>query len=144
MSTKTVYKEKSLGLITLLKFLKSLFVSLITTFSCIILFAFIIKWAGLDDDVIAPVNLIIKALSVLFGVLILNKKSSKKLINGLVFAILYTFVSFVIFTCLTGKMILGLGLVADFGYNVTIGIIASFLSAIGKWLEMSQGIKIFK
>ena len=132
MSVKTKTREPSVGSLTLFKIFKGLLVSLITTFACIILFAFIIKWASLSDEIITPVNLGIKAISVLFGVLIVNKNSGKKLINGALFAIIYTIVSFVIFSLLNGALVLGLGLVADFAFNVIIGIISSFLSAIGK------------
>ncbi len=132
MSTKTKTRETSQGTLTILKVIRSLFVSLIITFASIILFAFIIKWANLKDGIIAPVNLVIKALSVLFGVLLLNKNSSKKLINGIIFAILYTIISFVVFSLLAGTLVLGLGLVADFGFNIIVGVVASFLSALGK------------
>ena len=67
MKTKTQTKTKSEGLVKVLKYIKSLFVSLIITFGLIILFAFIIKWVDLPDAYITPVNLVIKALSVFFG-----------------------------------------------------------------------------
>jgi len=132
MSVKTKYKEKSEGMIIILKVIKSLFVSLIITFASIIAFAFVIKYFNLSDKIISPVNLGIKALSLLVGILVLNKQSSKKLINGIIFAIVYTLISFVIFSLLAGNFVLGLGLVLDFGFNIVVGIVASFLSALGK------------
>ena len=132
MGTKTAYKEKSSGVIAILKVIRSLFVSLIITFASIILFAFIIKWANLSDSIITPVNLAIKAVSILAGVLVLNKNSSKKLIYGVVFAICYTIVSFTIFSCLAGTLVLGFGLIADFGFNILVGVVASVLSALRK------------
>jgi len=132
MVSKTESKEKSVGVITILKVIKGLFVSLIITFASIILFAFTIKWANLNDNIISPVNLIIKAISVLAGVLVINKNSSKKLINAVVFASLYSIIAFTVFSLLAGNFVLGLGLIADFAFNIVVGIVASVLSIVGK------------
>ena len=110
-----------------LKYIKSIFVSLIITFACIILFAFIIKWASLSDKVIAPVNLVIKGISVFAGVLMLTKGGEKGLFKGLIFAVVYTLISFTIFSSLAGNFVLGLGIVADFGFNAVVGILSGIL-----------------
>ena len=132
MSIKAKYKEKTLGVVTLLKIMKGMFVSLIITFASIILFAFIIKWANLSDSIITPVNLVIKGVSILFGVLVVNKNSGKKLINGLVFSVLYSLVTFLVFSCLAGTLVIGFGLAVDFIFNCVVGAIASFLTALSK------------
>jgi len=51
MSSKTKYKEKSEGLLVILKIIKSLLVSLIITFVGVIAFAFVIKYFNLGDDI---------------------------------------------------------------------------------------------
>ncbi len=129
MKTKTQTKTKtnSQNTVAILKYLRSLFVSLIITFASIILFAFIIKWAGLDDNVISPVNLVIKGVSVLVGALILTKGASKGLINGIVFALVYTLVCFTIFSILAGTFALGLGLVSDFAFTAVCGGLAGII-----------------
>lgn len=124
MSTKTETKQKSESTILFLRVIKALFVALIITFASIILFAFIIKWAGLSDGVITPVNLVIKGLSVFLGVLTLTRKSSRGLIKGIVFAILYTIIAFVVFSCLAGTLILNLGILTDFAFNILVGAIS--------------------
>jgi len=132
MSSKTKYKEKSEGLLVILKIIKSLLVSLIITFVGVIAFAFVIKYFNLGDEIISPVNLVIKFFSLLAGVLILNKNSGKKLINGVLFSVVYTVVSFLIFSILAGTFVVGFGLVLDFIFNMIVGIVASFLSALRK------------
>lgn len=127
MSAKTERKERSDGVKSIFRYLKAILVSLIVTFACIILFAFIIKWASLGDEVISPVNLVIKALSVFLGVLIITKGRSKGILNGVMFALVYTFISFLVFSCLAGTFMIGLGLVADFGFNAVIGVISGIL-----------------
>ena len=127
MKTKTKTKIQSEGTIKILKFLKSLFVSLIITFAGIIIFAFIIKWADLPDGCITPVNLVIKGLSIFAGALVLTKGSTKGLVNGLIFGLIYTLISFVIFSILAGTFVLGLGIVADFAFAIVVGIISGII-----------------
>ena len=127
MKTKTEKKERSEGAIKILKYFKSLLISLIITFAAIIIFAFVIKWANLPDSVITPVNLVIKAVSVFFGAMILTKGSNKGLLNGLIFALVYTLMAFTIFSILAGEFSLGLGLVADFGFTAIVGVIGGII-----------------
>ena len=129
MGAKTERKEKTAGGIFVLKCIKALMVSLIITFACIIIFAFIIKWANLPDSVISPVNLAIKGISVFSGALILTKRSTKGIFKGFLFAIIYTLVAFTIFSSLAGEFVLGLGLISDFAFAGVVGAIAGILGA---------------
>ena len=126
---KTETKIRSEGTVRILKYIKSLFVALIITFACIIVFAFVIKLANLPDNVIAPVNLVIKALSVFIGTIILTKTGSRGLLNGILFALVYTLVCFVIFSILAGEFVLGLGIVSDFAFNALAGALGGILGA---------------
>ena len=130
MLVKSKHKDRNEGVIAILKVIKSLFISLIITFACIIVFAFIIKYFDLNDNIISPVNLVIKAISLIVGILFLNKNSSKNIIKGIIFAIIYTMISFLIFSLLAGELVLGFGLVSDFGFNIIVGIVACVLSAL--------------
>lgn len=124
---KTATKTRGEGAIKVLKFIKSLFISLIITFGLIILFAFIIKWVDLPDSYITPVNLVIKALSVFIGAMVLTRGGQKGLVNGLLFALVYTLVSFTIFSLLAKSFSLELGLVVDFGFNAVVGAIGGIV-----------------
>lgn len=125
--SKTERKEKTEGTKTILKFLKAMFVSLIITFAAIIIFAFVIKWTSLPDSIIAPVNLVIKGVSVFFGALIFSLHSSKGFTKGIMFGLIYTLVSFVIFSLLAKSFSLSLGLIADFGFSIVVGAIGGIL-----------------
>ena len=127
MKTKTKYKERSEGSVKIFQFIKALLVSLIITFACIILFAFIIKYASLSDKLITPVNLFIKGFAVLIGALILTKGASNGLIKGVLFAGVYTLLAFTIFSLLAGHFTLGIGLVADFAFSAVAGGIGGLL-----------------
>lgn len=125
--SKTAVKEKTEGTKTILKFLKGMFVSLIITFASIIVFAFVIKWTSLPDNIIPPVNLVIKGISVFFGALVFSAKTSKGLTKGMMFGLLYTLLSFVIFSILAKDFSLSLGLIADFGFNLVVGAIGGII-----------------
>lgn len=123
MKTETQKQNEGIIKQNIFRYLKALFVSLIITFACIILFAFIIKWASLPDKVISPVNMAIKAISVFFGAMVLTRNSTKGMLQGLLFAGIYTILAFTIFSILAQKLTLGLGLVADLAFAVVVGAI---------------------
>ncbi len=127
MKTETQKQNEGIIKQNIFRYLKALFVSLIITFACIILFAFIIKWASLPDKVISPVNMAIKAISVFFGAMVLTKNSTKGMLQGLLFAGLYTLLAFIIFSILAQKLTLGLGLVADLAFAVVVGAIGGMV-----------------
>lgn len=127
MKAKIEKKERSESIKLIFKYFKALLASLIITFSSIILFALIIKWASLSDNVIVPVNLVIKAVSVFVGALILTKAQTKGLLNGLIYGIVYTLISFTIFSALAGTFVIGLAILSDFAFNGVVGGIAGIL-----------------
>ena len=127
MKTETQKQNEGIIKQNIFRYLKALFVSLIITFACIILFAFIIKWASLPDKVISPVNMVIKAISVFFGAMVLTKNSTKGMLQGLLFAGLYTLLAFIIFSILAQKLTLGLGFVADLAFAVVVGAIGGMV-----------------
>ncbi len=123
MKTETQKQNEGIIKQNIFRYLKALFVSLIITFACIILFAFIIKWASLPDKVISPVNMAIKAISVFFGAMVLTRNSTKGMLQGLLFAGIYTILAFTIFSILAQKLTLGIGLIADLAFAVVVGAI---------------------
>ena len=125
--TQTQKKEKSLITANLLRYFKATLVSFILTFALIIIFAFVIKWASIDDKYITPVNMAIKAISIFIGSIVLTKNSSKGLIQGLIFAGIYTILAFSIFSILAGKLTLGLGLASDLAFGCVVGAIGGMI-----------------
>ena len=119
------YVEKNYGGIA--AFVKGLIVAFIITFSCIILFAFIIKLACLNDSIISPINLVIKALSVFVGSFVFVKKSNRGLIKGVLFATVYTLVAFIIFSILVGSFNFSFGLVLDLLFTSAVGGFAGII-----------------
>lgn len=129
MASKTQKKEFSIGGKLIFRYIKALMLSLIITFASIILFAFVIKWTNLNDSVISPVNLVIKAGSVFVGAFAFTKGQKNGLFKGFIFAVLYTLVAFVIFSSLIGDFVLGLGIVLDIAFTGIVGAIAGIVGA---------------
>ena len=127
MSTKTESKTVSVGGKIIFGYIKALMLSLIITFASIILFAFIIKWANLSDEIISPVNLVIKAISVFVGAFVFTRGQTKGIFKGFLFAVLYTLIAFVVFSSLAGGFVIGLGLIADLAFTGTVGAVAGIL-----------------
>lgn len=126
---KTETQKQNVGILkkNIFRYVKSIFISLIVTFACIILFAFVLKWANLPDKIINPVNMGIKALSVFLGALVLTKGSTRGMIQGLVFAGIYTLLAFTIFSLLAGEFTLGAGLASDIGFAVVVGAVGGMI-----------------
>lgn len=114
------------------QYLKALIVSLIITFACILIFALIIKFANLNDKFIVPVNLAIKALSIIIGTIIYTKYKTGGFKKGIIFAFSYITLAFVIFSALSGSFSLSLSLLLDYIFGIVIGIIVGVIRVNAK------------
>lgn len=126
MSNSSVKYENRLNLLSNL--FKGLIVSIIITFVCIIIFGFVIKWGSYPNSIITPVNLAIKGLSVIIGAFIYGRHASKGIIRGIIFGLAYTTLAFLIFSLLSGSMLLSTGILLDYAFTITASIIATIIS----------------
>lgn len=110
-----------------LTFVKAAVVSVIITLALILAFAFVLKLTALSDSVITPVNLVIKAFSVVIGTLILTKNRQKGLIKGLGLGAAFTVLSFAIFSILNGAFVFNFGLFTDLAFNCVVGAITGVI-----------------
>ena len=94
-------------------FLKGLIVASLLSLGLIVLFAFCLKWFSLSDNVILPITLLIKMISVVIGSLIAVKGDSKGLLKGVLFGLIYILFAFVIFSFLAGTFNIGLSFLLD-------------------------------
>lgn len=109
------------------QFVKALIISLLVTFLCIIIFALIIKFASISDKAIVPVNLVIKALSIIVGTIILTKSRSGGLKKGAAFAFAYISLAFVIFSALSGSFNFNLSLLLDYVFGIVVGVVTGVI-----------------
>ena len=86
--------------------IKGSLVSLCISLVGILVFAFILKFTNIPESVIAPVNQVIKGLSVFIGVFIGLKKSKEMgLVSGLLIGLVYTILAFFVFSILAGSFV---------------------------------------
>lgn len=106
--------------------LRSTIISVIISLLCVLVFALIVNLADVGENVIAPVNTIIKILSVFFGCAIGFKDKSKGAIKGALSGLLYTLLSILIFGIISHSVKISALNLMDVG----IGIIAGTISGI--------------
>ena len=114
-------KTKKLNQNLFFSFGIGLFVSIIISFGLVILFAFSIKWFSLSENLILPVNMVIKAVSVLFGALVAVRGETKGLVKGAAFGLVYILAAFLCFSFLAKTFELTTGFFLDIICAVLIG-----------------------
>ena len=82
--------------------LKTVLFATLISLGFFLIFAIILRFASVPNDVILPVNIAIKILSVFIGVLISFKNAQTGLLKGAISGLLYMLFTFLIFSALTG------------------------------------------
>lgn len=110
---------------------KGTIISLCVVMVAILLFAFVVKWASLGENVIEPVNQIIKIVAIFFGVLTAIKKNSTKYFyKGMLVGALFSILSFLLFSTLNGAFIFDISIIWDIVFATAIGLISSIIAKI--------------
>lgn len=79
---------------------KAVLIATVFSLAFVLIFALIIRWASLGNDVIMPVNIAIKILSVLLGVLIGFKQPRNGILKGASAGLIFMLLTFLIFASL--------------------------------------------
>lgn len=123
--TKSLGERKG-GIV--LSILKGALVALCVSLVGILMFAFLLKFTGISDSLINPVNQVIKGISVFLGVLIgMRKEKHMGLIGGLVIGLLYTIIAFLVFSILDGNFVFDRTLLNDIVFGGIIGAICGII-----------------
>ena len=105
--------------------------SLCVVMVSILIFAFIVKWASLGENIINAVNQIIKIVAIFLGVWVcLRKSSDKYLYKGMLIGAMFSIFSFLLFSILNGSFSIDLTFVWDLIFATAIGIISAVISKI--------------
>ena len=109
--------------------LKGTLYSLCFSLFFILSFAFCLKYTGISESLITPINQVIKGASIFLGVLIsLKKFNSYGLICGLLIGFLFTIFAFICFSILSGSFVFSLSLLTDVIFGSIIGGICGIIS----------------
>ncbi len=96
----------------------------------ILLFALIIKFVGITDNFIMPINQVIKVLSIFFGCFVaLKKQCGKGIFKGMAIGFFYTLLAYVLFSSLSGNFAFNWSLLNDLLFGVVLGGISGIIVA---------------
>lgn len=127
MKMKTLKSEKS-GSSAFLCIAKGVAVGFCVALVGILIFAFILRFTSISDKLIAPVNQVIKGVSIFFGVFIgLKKHKEMGLLNGFLIGLLFTIVAFLVFSILDGAFCFDRTLLNDIIFGSIIGAICGII-----------------
>ena len=82
--------------------LKAVLFATLISLALVLIFAILIRFANVETTVIMPVNVAIKTLSLLVGVLLAFKNPQNGLVKGAISGLLYMLFTFLIFSALNG------------------------------------------
>ena len=128
MKLKTAKSEKGATSGLFLSVLKGVVVGLCVALVGILLFAFILRFTNISDKIIAPVNQVIKGVSIFFGVFIGMKKHKEMgLLSGFLIGLFFTIIAFLVFSILDGAFSFDRTLVNDIIFGSIIGAICGII-----------------
>lgn len=99
-------KKLKFGKEDLIDIVKSSLIAVVSSLVLILVFAIIIKFTGIEDKIILVINMIIKSLSVVIGILFGIKNARLGAIKGIASGLLFVVVTYVLFAIinLDGKI----------------------------------------
>ena len=114
--------------INIISYIKACVISLIITLVLILVFALILKFTSVPNSAIAPINMMIKAISVAIGAIILTRNGERGMIRGAILGLIFSIVSFVVFSIMVGSFSINIGLVADIAFSAIVGAVVGIIS----------------
>lgn len=108
--------------------LKGVLIALCISLVAILLFAFLLRFTNISENLISPVNQVIKGISIFLGVLFGMKKVKENgILNGLLIGFLFTIFAFLVFSLLDGQFVFDKTLLNDVIFGSIIGAICGII-----------------
>lgn len=127
MKLKTLKTEKREGNLAVC-IAKGVVTGLCVALLGILIFAFILRFTSISDKLIAPVNQVIKGVSIFFGVFIGMKKYKQMgLLSGFLIGLIFTIVAFLMFSILDGTFCFDRTLLNDIIFGSVVGAICGII-----------------
>jgi len=121
-------KIKSLNWSGLLSIIKCCLIGIVATLIGVVIFAFVLKFADLPTTFISYINDVIKAFGIFIMVMCLKKSNTEKLLIKAVFAgLIYSLLSFIIFSVLNGNFVLNISFLYDLLFAVIVAVISAVI-----------------
>ncbi len=84
--------------------IKGCLCALIITLIAVLIFGIVIKLTSISNEIIMPINQVIKVLSIFFGIILSFKTKQAGAVKGLLVGSIYTLVSLFIFLIISGTL----------------------------------------
>ncbi len=112
-----------------IEMLKALIIALIISLVAVLIMAFFIKVFNIPTSAISIINQIIKGLSILIAALIAFTLPKNGWLRGIIFGILYSLLTFVVFSLLDEDGFkIGLSLLNDVSLGAVTGLISGIIT----------------
>ena len=119
MSSEVAIRDKKQKFLSLFS---GTLLSIASTLIMILLFALLIRFFNISDNVIFPINQIIKVVSLFLGIIVvLNKQNNNGFLKGILLGFLYYLLSTIVFSILQGGFSFKLNNLFDLLLTTLIG-----------------------
>ena len=124
---RTETKAAKLKSIKISPYVSGSIVSLLSALSLIFIFALVIRYCGINNSLITPVNIAIKIISISLGVFVATKDGTKGLLKGAIIGIVFVVLCTLVFAIISHSFSLRSTIFADFALAAIAGIISGIL-----------------
>ena len=126
-------KLKKLNLNLIASILKSSLIGVVVSILLVLLFAFVLKFVDLNPSMISLIDQIIKVLSIIVSVLVINRQDGENLlIKALLVGAMYSIITFVVFSILNGGINFSIAILTDIIFSALVGGVSAILLNIIK------------
>ena len=130
--------EKGVVKQSIFNILKGVLFGLIISVILVLILAVIAKYTDINDKTITAVNQVIKVVALFVGILLGLKGQKGGLIVGAIVGLLFTLLSFAIFSLISGELNFGKITVYDFLIGIGVGAVSGILTVNLKGLKRNK------
>ena len=120
--------SKKLNSSSVIQVMKGTIYSVCLSLVLILIFALFIRFVNISENMILPINQVIKIVSILTGCLICLKRTNKGFIKGFLIGIFYAILAYITFSFLSGTISFGLTSFTDILFCGIIGGLSGIIA----------------
>jgi len=125
---KSETKRDKLKSIKIMPYFAGSLVSILCALGLILAFAILIRYVGVSNSLITPVNISIKIVSIAIGVAVATKDGTKGLLKGAAIGFCFILLSNCVFAIISKTFVFGLSFLTDIAFAVSVGMVCGILS----------------
>ena len=114
--------SKKFNLSSMVNIIKASLIGVIISILLVLGFAFVLKFVDMGSGTISIIDQIIKIISIFVALTMLNKSNGDHLlIRGLLIGIMYSILTFVVFSALNGGFNINMAIFSDILFSTLVG-----------------------